>query len=100
MKQLTESEVAEILRCSPSKIKRLRLSRKLGYTPGRPVTIGEDDLKIYLERIKCRPTPCDNMTTESSISTGPKIDVQSVIARARRKQLRRRFTLARGSKAK
>lgn len=48
-KLLTEMEVAETLRCSPSKVKRLRLSGRLAYLPGRPVLVREEDLIAYLE---------------------------------------------------
>lgn len=48
-KFLTEPEVAERLRCSTSKVKRLRLSGCLAYVPGRPVLISESDLSAYIE---------------------------------------------------
>lgn len=55
----TEIEVAEMLRCSTSKIKRLRQSGALAYIPGRPVLIAETDLTEYLERLKknAKPAP-------------------------------------------
>ncbi|KAA2235676.1 helix-turn-helix domain-containing protein [Salinarimonas soli] len=46
---LTEPEVAERLRCSTSKVKRLRLEGKLPYIPGRPLMIVEADLEAYIE---------------------------------------------------
>lgn len=49
---LTEAEVAERLRCSKSKVKRLRLGGKLAYLPGRPVLIDEADLAAYLNSVK------------------------------------------------
>lgn len=51
---LTEKEVSERLRCSTSKIKRLRLDGKLAYLPGRPVLIREEDLNAYMESALCR----------------------------------------------
>lgn len=48
-KMLTEIEVSEVLRCSVSKVKRLRLSGRLAYLPGRPVLVREEDLNAYLE---------------------------------------------------
>ncbi|OLP52618.1 hypothetical protein BJF92_14465 [Rhizobium rhizosphaerae] len=45
---LTEPEVAERLRCSTSKIKRLRFAGKLDYLPGRPVLIDERDLDAFI----------------------------------------------------
>lgn len=48
MTLLTESEVAERLQCSVSKIKRLRLSGQLPYLPGRPVLVDEKDLDQYV----------------------------------------------------
>jgi hypothetical protein len=43
-KLLTEPEAAEILRCSPYTVARLRKAGKLPYIPGRPVLIDEADL--------------------------------------------------------
>lgn len=54
MKILTEPEVAEMLRCSPQAVKRLRLSGKLPYIPGRPVRIDEQDVLAYLEAAKVK----------------------------------------------
>ena len=48
---LTEPEVAERLRCSTSKIKRLRFAGKLAYIPGRPVLVDEADLEMYLAEV-------------------------------------------------
>lgn len=52
MKLLTESEVAELLRCSREKIKRLRLSGQIRYIPGKPILIDEEDLKAFIEAQK------------------------------------------------
>lgn len=54
MKLLTEAEAAEILRCSRSKVKRLRLTHKLSFIPGRPALIDEVDLQTYMEEVKSR----------------------------------------------
>ncbi len=45
---MTESQAAQRLGCSTSTVKRLRLSGKLSYIPGRPVLIDEADLEAYL----------------------------------------------------
>jgi len=50
MRFLTEGEVAETLRCSTSKVKRLRLSGRLAYVPGRPVLIDVEELQRFVER--------------------------------------------------
>lgn len=52
MKLLTESEAADLLRCSREKIKRLRLSGQIRYIPGRPILIDEEDLKAFIETQK------------------------------------------------
>lgn len=52
MNLLMESEVADLLRCSREKIKRLRLSGRIRYIPGRPVLIDEEDLKAFVETLK------------------------------------------------
>jgi hypothetical protein len=53
-KLLLEAEAAALLRCSCSHVKLLRLERKLGYFRGRPVTIDEKDLEIYVAWAKQR----------------------------------------------
>jgi hypothetical protein len=53
-KLLLEAEAAVLLRCSCEHVKRLRLDRKLGYFRGRPVTIDERDLEIYVAWAKRR----------------------------------------------
>ena len=54
MKLLTETEVVERLRCSQSKVKRLRLSGRLPYIPGRPLLIDEADLEGFIAAEKER----------------------------------------------
>lgn len=68
-KLLTESEVAEILRCSTSKVKRLRLGGHLAYVPGRRVLISEDDLNAFLEARKRRPVPAEPAVEERPVVT-------------------------------
>lgn len=53
---LTEPEVAAILRCSASKVKRLRLGGKLAYLPGRPVLIERAALSAYLDAARVPAT--------------------------------------------
>lgn len=63
---LTEPEAAQLLRCSTSKIKRLRLSGKLAYLPGRPLYIERQALKDYIDavRVPARTTAAREMTPE------------------------------------
>jgi excisionase family DNA binding protein len=49
VKLLLQSEAAEFLGCSEQKVKRLRLSGRLPYIPGRPVLLDEADLVAFLE---------------------------------------------------
>lgn len=49
---LLESEVAERLRCSISRVKRLRLTRRLAYLPGRPATVVKEDVAAYVASAK------------------------------------------------
>lgn len=51
---LTDNEVAEILRCSVSKVRSLRRNGVLTYLKRRPPLIAVSDLKDYLESIKVR----------------------------------------------
>jgi excisionase family DNA binding protein len=56
-KLLTQDEVAEILECSVSTIRRLRQTRRLAYIPGRPVLIDEVDLAAYKETLRREDPP-------------------------------------------
>lgn len=51
---LHQDEVARRLRCSIAHVQQLRLKRKLGYIRGRPVTIIENDVEIYVAWAKIR----------------------------------------------
>ena len=50
MNLLTQAEVARLLRCSISKVERLRRDGALPYIPGRPVKVELADLLSYIER--------------------------------------------------
>ena len=54
---LTELEVADVLRCSTSKVKRLRLSGALPFVKGRPVLVSQTDLNAYIEAKTVRSAP-------------------------------------------
>lgn len=49
---LLEKEVAELLRCSKSRVKQLRLSGKLPYIEGRPVLVDRKDLRQFIDDLK------------------------------------------------
>lgn len=51
---LLQSEVASLLRCSESTVKRLRLSRKLAYYNLRPVLISRTALEQFVAAAKVR----------------------------------------------
>jgi hypothetical protein len=95
---LTEAEVALRLRCSPSKVKRLRLAGKLAYLPGRPVMIREAAVAAYEDVAECQPQhPTFAAPLPGSImSTGRKTESESVSALAKRLWERRRNSLAPG----
>lgn len=59
LKLLTEDEAATVLRCSVSKIRRLRRTKQLPSIPGRPVLIDEADLSFYVECRKRQATKAD-----------------------------------------
>ncbi len=65
MMLLTETEVAEKLRCSTSKIKRLRMSGELPYIVGRPVLIDETDLIAFIDARKRRAAPAQKPITKA-----------------------------------
>ncbi|MFD1982586.1 helix-turn-helix domain-containing protein [Mesorhizobium newzealandense] len=76
---LTQEEVAERLRCSVSKVKRLRVTGALAYLPGRPVMIEEADLEEYLERLKRKAKP--PIAASPKKSAEPKLEDPGVLAR-------------------
>nr|WP_325265584.1 helix-turn-helix domain-containing protein [uncultured Rhizobium sp.] len=73
---LTEPEVAEILRCSVSKVKRLRLGGKLTYLKGRPVLVRQQDLDAYLASVTRGMLP-----TASEALIDPELDIVEQILR-------------------
>ncbi|MER9603409.1 helix-turn-helix domain-containing protein [Mesorhizobium sp. M0243] len=77
LKLLTEAEVARFLRCSPSKIKRLRTTGKMAYLPGRPVLIESVAVERYLDSIRREPRP---LAPEPVVS---KVDHEAAAERAR-----------------
>ncbi|RWA81457.1 MAG: DNA-binding protein [Mesorhizobium sp.] len=97
---LTQAEVAERLRCSEQKVKRLRKSKELAYIPGRPVLIDEHDLIQYLERNKCPALPPISKRTKKAPGTsiGPRSESESASALARRIWLARKNFSRRGSR--
>ncbi|KAA3447129.1 DNA-binding protein [Mesorhizobium sp. SARCC-RB16n] len=75
---LTQEEVAERLRCSVAKVKRLRFTGQLAYLPGRPVLIEEADLEKYLEGIKRQAKP---IATKPEKSAKPALEDPAVLAK-------------------
>ena len=63
---LTEQEVADRLRCSLPKVKRLRLTGKLTYLPGRPPLVEEEDLAAYIALAKRSSEPPPPPTPEEA----------------------------------
>ena len=63
---LTEREVADRLRCSLPKVKRLRLTGKLTYLPGRPPLVEEEDLAAYIALAKRSSEPPPPPTPEEA----------------------------------
>lgn len=88
----TEIEVAEMLRCSTSKVKRLRLSGALAYIPGRPVLIAETDLTEYLERLKQNAKPAPPAT--------PAEEYAAMVQSAREWAIKKKHKFPRAPRAK
>ena len=95
MKMLLETEVAEILRCSTSKVKRLRLDGKLPYLKGRPVLIRPEDLDAYLTSITRTELVAEQVCSPQLSSTKNAPDIanarqwameQLLLPRGKRKQ--------------
>ncbi|WP_417433401.1 helix-turn-helix domain-containing protein [Hoeflea sp.] len=93
MSLLTEPEVADRLRCSTEKVKRLRLSGNLAYHKGRPVLINEKDLNTYLETIRQPTTVKRSPDPDGETKPHPPKQAggETAAARARRKWLTRRL---------
>ncbi len=51
---LTQREAAEMLCCSETTVKRLRLSGALGYLPGAPVRIPKGEVERYISERRTR----------------------------------------------
>jgi hypothetical protein len=67
---LTEREVADRLRCSLPKVKRLRLTGKLTYLPGRPPLVDEEDLAAYIAFAKRSSEPPPPLTPGEARAKG------------------------------
>ncbi|MBX9847489.1 MAG: helix-turn-helix domain-containing protein [Xanthobacteraceae bacterium] len=94
-KLLTESEVAELLRCKPPKVKRLRLSGKLPYIPGRPNFILESDVLDYIQR--------ERKIEAAGLPGSPEfqaLQLQETQKRARESWMKYQFRLRRRNAAK
>ncbi|OWK20227.1 hypothetical protein AJ88_31875 [Mesorhizobium amorphae CCBAU 01583] len=78
---LTQIEVARLLRCSASKVKRLRKSGKLAYLPGRPVLVDEADLEAYKESIKRHALPAPLRKALAATKKKPEPESPSALAR-------------------
>ncbi|MAN78366.1 MAG: DNA-binding protein [Rhizobiales bacterium] len=64
---LTEPEVAHMLRCSTSKIKRLRLSGKLAYLPGRPLYV---EYQAVIDYINAARVPAKYKAVDPTTPSG------------------------------
>jgi hypothetical protein len=83
---LTEPEAAEILRCSTTKVKRLRLSGQLAYLPGRPVLIDEADLAAFIEGQKRVANPAPKPQGGESVEAAKKWALQAVLLKRDRRK--------------
>lgn len=95
---LTQKEVSERLRCSTSKIKRLRLDGKLAYLPGRPVLVRESDLNAYIETglRQISPTTVEKESARKPAAHAAKNeDAYDPVKAARRAWIKRRLTAGR-----
>ncbi|MBN8244586.1 helix-turn-helix domain-containing protein [Nitratireductor aquimarinus] len=79
---LTQREAADLLRCSETTVKRLRLSGALGYLPGAPVRIPKGEIERYLSEQRARH--------EAAAQERPE-PPQDARQRARRASLVRRY---------
>jgi excisionase family DNA binding protein len=89
-KLLTEPEVAEILRCSPYTVARLRKAGKLPYLPGRPVLIDEADLLAYIEDKKRKAQGPEPGSPEARAA-----ELHAIKVLVRKNWLRRQFKATR-----
>jgi hypothetical protein len=93
MKLLDEKEAAALLRCSPSKIKKLRLSGRLAFIPSRPVMIDEADLLAFIEREKRPARPPESPAPQRSETAPLSADAAALAARrAREAWLKLKFS--------
>ena len=83
---LRESEVAQRLRCSTSKVKKLRRSGQLAYIPGRPLFIIERPI-AFLERVRveAKTTPAPQNPAISAA------EMEQIKAQVRRVFLKRQL---------
>lgn len=87
---MTEAEVAAKLRCTVSKVKRLRLSGKLGYLPGRPVLIPGAEFAAYIECNTRLALPERPLPNEAKTNQPQREALDAAAALARKKWLERK----------
>lgn len=93
-RSMTETEVAEILRCSASKIKRLRMQGLLADRPGRPVLMSQTDVDEYLDRVRVPARPLDQAPKSEVVNENDGLTperIAEIQARARSAVLKRRL---------
>ncbi|TIP24263.1 MAG: helix-turn-helix domain-containing protein [Mesorhizobium sp.] len=104
---LTEAELATKLRCSQSKIKRLRRSGKLAYLRGRPVLIEPAAVDAYLRSIRQEavtpaPKAIQPSTGEPEIGSAEyeALQRQKIITRVRQARVKLHFKELRHKKGR
>ncbi|MBE7196271.1 MAG: helix-turn-helix domain-containing protein [Parafilimonas terrae] len=69
---MTEAEVAERLRCSVSKVRKLRYTGRLAFIPGRPVLITDGAFRELLEVEEQRRPRTRPMSKKANAAAGEK----------------------------
>ncbi|WP_430715312.1 helix-turn-helix domain-containing protein [Rhodopseudomonas pseudopalustris] len=85
---MSDAEAAARLNKTVGQIRRLRHKGKLGYLPGRPVLIGEDDIEAYLRNARCRPSAYGSTTIEASTPVAQRDIHAEMDRRVRRAKLK------------
>lgn len=70
---LTEAEVAERLRCSVARVRKLRAAGRLAYLPGRPILVTEADFAAFVETERCQRRSKSRSVSASSEASEPKV---------------------------
>lgn len=89
-KLLTDEDMAALLRCSVSKVRKLRYVGRIAFIPGKPPLVREKDFEAFLEVERRLSPPSSGTYLPPAAPKEPPTEMEKAVARARRTWLLRK----------